>query len=308
MKIVYFGTPECACKPLNALIDAGHEVKLVVTRADKPKGRGNKVQACPVKQRAEELGIPVMSPVRIRENQELFDAIAEIDPDFIVVFSYGRIIPKTILDAPNIAIINIHASLLPKYRGAAPIQRAVLDGEDETGVCIMKMEEGLDTGDVYARATTPIAHKTSATLFEELSDIGSKLLVEVIPQIADGSLKAVPQEDKEYAYAEMIEKEEAEINWNESAVIIDRKVRAFNDSPIARTLLNGEILKIYECEVMDGKGTVGSIMSTSKKGIEVACGEGSLLITKLQAPGKKAMDAASYLLGNKIEIGTVLGK
>ena len=308
MNIVYIGTPEYACIPLEALVSAGHDVKLVITQPDRPKGRGNKMQKSPVKIKAESLGIPVLSPERIRQSEETLAAVKEADADFGVVFSYGQIIPPEILDAPKYGSINIHGSLLPKYRGAAPIQRAVLDGEKETGVTLMHMDAGLDTGDVYIKGRTKVDHKTSAMLFEELSELGAKLLIESLPKIADGSLKAVPQEGKS-SYAKMLTKEEGRIDWQRPAAEIDRLVRAFNDAPIAWTLKGGEILKIYEtkvCSCEDGF-LPGQVVSADKKGITVACGEGAINIQKLQAPGKKMMEASAYLLGNRIESGSFLG-
>ncbi len=309
MRIIYIGTPEYACIPLEKLIADGHEICLVITQPDKPKGRGNKMQKSPVKEKAEALGIPVLSPQKIRNDEEALKAVKDVEADFGVVFSYGQILPKELLDAPKFGCINIHASLLPKYRGAAPIQRAVLDGEEETGVTLMHMDEGLDTGDMYACAKTKIDHKTSAELFTELSLMGAELLSESLGKIAEGSLKAVPQSG-ESNYAAMLSKEESYIDWNKSAVEVDRLIRAFNDAPVARTLKNGEVLKIYEAEVLDedAKESIpGTVVSADKKGIAVACKEGVLNIKKLQAPGKKVMDSAAYLLGNRIETGSMLG-
>ena len=308
MNVIYIGTPEYACIPLQALADAGHCVKLVITQPDRPKGRGNKMQKSPVKIKAESLGIEVLSPERIRKSEETLAAVKNADADFAVVFSYGQIIPKEILDAPKFGSINIHGSLLPKYRGAAPIQRAVLDGEEETGVTLMHMDEGLDTGDMYIKASTPIDHKSSAMLFEELSELGAKLLIDSLPKIADGSLKAVPQEG-ESSYAKMLTKEEGKIDWEKSALEVDRLVRAFNDSPVAWTLKGGETLKIYETTVLEGSEgfAPGQVISADKKGIKVACGKGAVNIQKLQAPGKKMMEASAYLLGNRIETGSFLG-
>ena len=308
MNIVYFGTPEYACIPLTALLKAGHNVNLAVTQPDKPKGRGNKTQKSPVRARAEESGIRVIAPDKIKNDTEVFSEIASAAPDFIVVYSYGQIIPRNILDIPKYGCINIHASLLPKYRGAAPIQRSVLDGEKETGVTLMLMDEGLDTGDIYISAATPIDRKTSAELFAELSEIGAKLLVDSLPKIADGSLKAVPQLG-ESSYAGMLYKNEGEIDWTKSAVEVDRLVRAFNDAPVAWTLRNGEVIKIYETEIADAApGSVpGSVISADKRGIVTACGSGAVMIKRLQAPGKKIMDAASYLLGNRVDPGSILG-
>jgi methionyl-tRNA formyltransferase len=307
MDIVYIGTPDHACIPLQALADAGHCIKLVITQPDRPKGRGNKMQKSPVRIKAEELGIPVLTPEKIRQDEETLSAVKEADADFCVVFSYGQILPSCILDAPKYGSVNIHASLLPKYRGAAPIQRAVLDGEEETGVSLMHMDAGLDTGDVYAMEAVPIGRKTSAQLFAELSELGARLLLESLPKIADGTLKGIPQEG-ESSYAHMLTKEEGRIDWTKTAAETDRLVRAFNDAPVAWTLRDGEPLKIYETEVSDESGAVpGQVLSADKNGIRVACREGSVNIKKLQAPGKKMMDASAYLLGNRIEKGSMLG-
>ena len=208
MRIIYIGTPEYACIPLEKLISDGHEICLVITQPDKPKGRGNKMQKSPVKEKAEALDIPVLSPQKIRNDEEALKAVKDAEADFGVVFSYGQILPKELLDAPKFGCINIHASLLPKYRGAAPIQRSVLNGEDETGVTLMHMDEGLDTGDMYVSASTKIGRKTSAMLFEELSYLGAKLLTESLPKIASGEIKAVPQEG-ESSYAKMLFKDDS---------------------------------------------------------------------------------------------------
>lgn len=309
MKIVYFGTPLYSCIPLEALISAGHELKLVVTTPDKPKGRGNKMQETPVALRASELGIPVLKPARLKENKELFDALKDIDPDFIVVYSYGKILPMEVLTAAKYGCVNIHASLLPKYRGAAPIQRAIMAGDEEIGITIMKMEAGLDTGDMYAKAKTTTAGKTAAMLFDELSRLGAELLLESLPKIADGTLQSEKQDDSLSNYAEMIFKDEGEIRWSNTPKEIDCLVRAFNDYPIAWTKLGDVILKIYEVEPNyeeTGK-TPGTVIEADKKGLIVACSSGSIRIKTIQAPGKKAMDASAFLLGNKIEIGQVLG-
>ena len=309
MKIIYTGTPEYAIKPLDALIEAGHSIVLVITQPDRPKGRGNKMQKSPVRARAEELGIPVLTPERIRSDEAALKAVSDAGADFNVVFSYGQIIPKTILDAPRYGSVNIHASLLPEYRGAAPIQRAVLDGKEETGITLMRMDEGLDTGDIYVNAAVPIGRKTSADLFSELSSIGARLLVDSLPGIADGSIKPQPQQG-EWSYAKMLSKEEGMVDWTRSSAEIDRLVRAFNDAPVAWTLRNGEKLKIYETDIAEGDGTFlpGQVISAGREGIRVACGEGSVMIKVLQAPGKKAMDASAYLLGNPVEEGSFLGQ
>jgi len=327
MDIVFIGTPDYACLPLQALVDAGHTIKLAITQPDKPKDRGKKLQKSPVKEKAEELGIPVLTPAKIRNNEEVFEAIRAAKPDFVVVYSYGKILPKEILEAPKYECINIHASLLPKYRGAAPIHCSVWDGEEETGITIMRMEEGLDTGPMYVTASTKIGRKTSAMLYQELSEIGAKILVESLPKIADGSLKPVEQVG-ESNYAEMVYKAQGEIDYSKTPREIDCLVRAFNDFPVAWTKLGEEVLKIYEVypefskesaanlpEYVLETGAItdrenspsGTVVSTGKEGIRAACKDGFVLIKKLQAPGKKVMETSAYLLGNKIEIGTKLG-
>ena len=309
MKIIYFATPEYACIPLNGLIEAGHEVALIVTTPDKPKGRGNKMQQTPVAIRGEELGIPVLKPQRLRDNTEVFEALRAVNADFIVVYSYGKILPEEVLTAAKFGCVNVHASLLPKYRGAAPIQRAIMDNEPETGITIMKMEKGLDTGDMYAKAAVEIGRKTAADLYVELSNAGMKLLIDNLPKIASGEITAEKQDDSMSSYAEMVFKDEGEIDWTKDAQSIDCLVRAFNDFPVAWTKLGDTVLKIYEVEPSDdnsGKAP-GSVLSADKNGLFVACGKGSINIKVLQAPGKKLMDSKSFLLGNKIEIGTVMG-
>lgn len=309
MKIVFFGTPEYAAIPLEALIAAGHEVALVVTTPDKPKGRGNKMQETPMAIKAHELGIPVIKPARLKENEEVFSQLREIAPDFIVVFSYGKILPEAVLNAPKIQCINIHASLLPKYRGAAPIQRAIMAGEDEIGITIMKMEKGLDTGDMYAQAKTTTAGKTAAMIYPELATLGAELLVDCLPKIASGEMVGEKQDDSLSNYAEMVFKEEGEIDWNKSPREIDCLVRAFNDFPVAWTKYKDVVLKIYEVEPKceECEKLPGEVISADKNGLVIACSGGSINIKTLQAPGKKLMDSKSFLLGNKIEIGEFLG-
>ncbi|MDO5332227.1 MAG: methionyl-tRNA formyltransferase [Bacillota bacterium] len=307
MKVIYMGTPDFAVPCLEQLYKAGHDISLVVTKADRPKDRGKKIQSCPVKLKALELGLNVISPENVKNNKELYKQINDIGPDFIVVAAYGKILPKEILDAPKFGCINIHGSLLPKYRGPAPIHRAIMDGETETGVTIMYMAEGCDTGDIIAMASTPVDRKTTEELHVELADLGAKLLVETLPKIADGLIKRIPQNDELATYAPMVFKEDGVIDFNKTATEIDCLVRGFNSWPVASTKLNGEVMKVYEVLPLNGNGKPGQVLRADKTGIEVACQGGSVEILRLQMPGKKAMDAASYLLGNKIEIGTILG-
>ena len=310
MKIVYMGTPDFAVPPLKALCAAGHDVVLAVTKPDRAKDRGKKLQSCPVKLAALELGIKVETPERLKGNEEFLKALSDAAPDIIVVAAYGKILPKAVLELPRLGCVNIHASLLPAYRGSAPIHRAVIDGCDKTGVTIMCMEEGLDTGDMLAQAETVIGEKTTAQLHEELAELGAKLIVETLPRIADGSAVRTPQDDSLSSYAPMVFKEEGIIDFSKSARQICCLVRGFNSWPTASTLLDGQVMKVHMAKegrtAPTGKAP-GTVISCGKRGIEVSCGDGSVLLTNIQMPGKKAMDAAAYLLGNKIEIGTVLG-
>jgi len=308
MDIVYIGTPEFSCIPLQALVDAGHNVKLVVTTPAKPKDRGKKLQNSPVYDKATSLGLNVITPPRLKKNEEAIKAIQDAKPDFVVVFSYGKMLPIEVLEAPKYVCVNIHASLLPRYRGAAPIQRAIMEGEEEIGITLMKMEEGLDSGDMYIADKTTTEGKSAKMLCDELATMGAKLLVDSLPKIASGELPRIPQDDSLSNYAEMIFKEDGEIKWTNSSRSIDCLVRAFNDEPVAWTKLGDVVLKIYEGYALpEKKGECGTIWDANKKGIFVNTQDGSYVITKLQAPGKKVLDARDYLAGNHIEIGTKLG-
>lgn len=307
MKIIYMGTPDFAVPALLELHKAGYEIPLVVTKPDRPKDRGKKIQSCPVKLKALELGLEVVSPEQVKGNDELIKKFNDIAPDFVVVAAYGKILPKEILDSPKYGCVNIHGSLLPKYRGAAPIQRAVINGEKETGVTIMYMAEGCDTGDIISTYKTPIDQKTSEDLFNELSVEGAKLLLETLPKMAEGKALRIKQDESLSCQAPMIFKEDGVIDFNKTAKEIDCLVRGFYSAPIATTIYKGEVMKVHAVKVANGKGKPGEIIAAGKQGIEVACKDGSIEITRLQMPGKKAMDVAAFLLGNKIEIGSILG-
>lgn len=309
MKIIYMGTPDFAVPALEALVSAGHDVALVVTKADRPKDRGKKMQSCPVKLKALELGLNVVSPEKIKDNTEFLDLLSAAEPDFICVAAYGKILPREILELPKYGCVNIHGSLLPKYRGPAPIHRAVIDGEKETGVTIMQMAEGMDTGDMYAKLAVEIGEKTTEDLHIELAEAGAKLLIETLPGIADGSIKGEKQDETLASYAPMVFKSEGVIDFSKSAEDICCLVRGFYSWPTASTVLKGEVLKVHKakCGRKGDFGPAGTVAAADKNGIEVSCKDGSVLLTNIQAPGKKAMDVSAYLLGNKIEIGTVLG-
>lgn len=301
MRIVYMGTPEFALAPLYAIKDAGHEIALVVTKADRPRNRGKKIQSCPVKLAALEMGLPVESPEKIKGNEEFINKLRDIDPDLMVVAAYGKILPKEVLDIPRCGCVNIHGSLLPKYRGAAPIQRAVINGEKVTGITLMYMAEGMDTGDMIAKKETEVGEKTADELFKELSAIGAKLLVEYLPAIENGTAPREKQNDAEATLAPMVYKEE--LDWTRPAHELACLIRGTE----CYTMLSGQQLKVHAAKEGTGSGAPGTVIRVDKKNLEVACGEGSLFITNLQLPGKKAMDISAFLLGNKIEEGSVLG-
>ena len=311
MRIVYMGTPDFAVPALEALAAAGCEIPLVVTKADARQGRGKKLQMCPVKEKALELGLSVISPEKLRGNAEALESIRSAAPDLIVVAAYGKIHPKSILDVPPLGCVNIHGSLLPKYRGAAPIQRAVINGETETGVTLMYMAEEMDAGDIIASEATPVGEKTSAELFEELSHMGAELLIRMLPYIENGTAPRTPQDESKVCFAPMVSKEEGAIDFSKDAASICALVRGMNSWPSAWTVLEGQVMKVHAARPGDGSaadGTpFGSVIKTDKTGIQVSCRGGSVVFTRIQLPGKKAMDASAWLLGNKIEIGTVLG-
>lgn len=309
MKIVYMGTPDFAVPALEKIVEAGWEVPLVVTKADRPAGRGNKMQQCDVKKRAIELGLPVESPEKVKKNPELEAKLCEIAPDFMVVAAYGKILPTSILEIPKYGCINIHGSLLPKYRGAAPIQRSVLAGDAVTGVTIMYMAEECDAGDIISTAEIQLAGKTSEQAFEELAVLGADLLVETLPKIMDGTAGRTPQDPALATHAAMVEKSEAVMDWSRTAEELLAHVLGMYSWPIAFTYYNGDVMKIHKAELGTTKKNAapGTVIASGKEGIEVACGSGSLVLKTIQMPGKKAMDSAAFLLGHKVETGTVLG-
>ena len=311
MKIVYMGTPDFAVNPLHALAEAGYDVAGVITQPDKPKGRGKTMLPTPVKEEAMKHGFPVYQPVKVRD-PEFLQVLEKMDPDIIVVAAFGQIIPKSILELPKYGCINIHASLLPKYRGAAPIQQAVIDGEKESGVTIMRMGTGLDTGDMISKIVVPIAKdETGGTLFDKLAEAGAKLLVETLPHIFDGTAVYEKQpEESPTPYAGMITKQMGLINFGKSAAELERLVRGLNPWPSAFTFWNGKTLKVWESFVVKSeeagaeKSEPGTVVKTDKKGIYVACGEDVLVLSQVQLEGKKRMDADAFLRGCHIETGS----
>ena len=309
MKIVFMGTPDFAVGALEALVEAGHDVVAVVTQPDKPKGRGKEMQVTPVKAYAMKHNIGVFQPVKIK-TPEAVEILKGYGADLFVVAAFGQILSKEILDMPKYGCVNIHASLLPKYRGAAPIQWAILDGEKETGVTIMQMNEGLDTGDMLTKVIVPIEDTdTGESLFDKLAEAGAKLLIETIPQIEAGTVTPQPQDDSLSTYAKMIKKEMGQIDWNKEAVVLERLVRGMNSWPSAYTHFNGKTLKVWEAavEVSEGKAAPGSVVEVTKDSIKVQTGQDLLVLKQIQLEGKKRMDVAAFLLGYKVEAGTVLG-
>lgn len=311
MRVVFMGTPDFAVGTLRALVEAGHEVVGVVTQPDKPKGRGKAMQPTPVKEAAMEYRIPVYQPRRVRE-PEFFDVLKELAPEVIVVVAFGQIIPQRILDLPQYGCINVHASLLPKYRGAAPIQWAVIDGEEVSGVTIMRMDAGLDTGDMISKVIVPITkEETGESLFDKLSEAGAKLLVETLPSIADGTAVYEKQPvESPTPYAAMIQKEMGNIDWSKTAVELERLVRGLNSWPSAYTKLNGKTLKIWRAEVVMQKTKnfvlPGTVLQADAKGFLVQTGQDILSIQELQLEGKKRMEADAFLRGYSVETGSVL--
>ena len=308
MKIVYMGTPDFAVPPLRSLLNTEYEVAAVVTQPDKPKGRGKALMPTPVKEEALKHGIPVYQPEKVRE-PGFVEKLRELKPDLIVVAAFGQIIPESVLNMPKFGCINIHASLLPKYRGAAPIQYAVIDGEKESGVTIMKMGKGLDTGDMIARTEVPLAKdETGGSLFEKLSSAGARLLVETLPDIFAGTAVYEKQpEESPTPYAAMITKKMGLIDFSKSAEELERLVRGLNPWPSAYTFLNGKNLKIWKAEAdmtQAEKNIPGTVVRADEEGICVACGTGRLILKEVQLEGKKRMDSASFLRGCKVEPGT----
>ena len=314
MRILYMGTPDIAVPTLECIVNAGHEVIGVVTQPDKPKGRGGAVQFPPVKEKALELGIPVYQPRRVRE-EDFLQVVRELAPDAAVVFAFGQILPQAFLDIPRYGCINIHASLLPMYRGAAPIQWVIIDGQKETGVTIMQMDAGLDTGDMLKKLVVPIAEdETGGSLHDKLMVAGGPLLLETLQEIEAGTVVAEPQTG-ETCYAAMLDKALGNVDWTISADRIERLIRGLNPWPSAYTRWNGKTMKLWKANVLPGQmeassketyapGTVVSLDG----GICVQTGDGILQITELQLEGKKRMDAAAFLRGAHVAVGDVLAQ
>lgn len=302
------GTPEFAVPTLQALIDH-HEVIGVVTQPDKQRGRGKKVQFPPVKEKAVEYNIPVYQPVRAKE-EAFIETLRQLNPDVIVVVAYGQILPESILNIPKYGCINVHGSLLPKYRGAAPIQWAVLDGEEKTGITTMFMEKGLDTGDMLDKVEVVLDPKeTAGTLHDKLMEAGADLLLETLKKLEAGTAVRTKQDDSKSCYAKMLSKEMGKIDFTKSANEIERLIRGMNPWPSAYTSMSGKTMKIWDADVVEYQGNEkpGTIVDVTKDSILVATGENTLALKEIQLAGKKRMQVQAFLLGRSVEKGIVLG-
>ena len=308
MKVIYMGTPDFSVGALEAIIKAGHEVVLVVTQPDKPKGRGKAMQASPVKECALSHGIEVFQPTKIRESENV-EYLRKFGADIFVVAAFGQILPKSILDMPKYGCVNIHASLLPKYRGAAPIQWAVINGDEVTGVTTMLMNEGIDTGDMIAKKQVRLAEdETGGSLFDRLADTGAELIVETMKMLEEGTAEFTPQNSEEATHTSMISKELGSIEWSKPAAEIERLIRGLNPWPSAYTRLKGKTFKIWKAQVVEVSSSYkpGTIIKIGKDELLVQTGEGALSLIEVQLEGKKRMDVASFLRGCQIEEGIVL--
>ncbi|WP_027588659.1 methionyl-tRNA formyltransferase [Pseudomonas sp. RL] len=289
MRIVFAGTPEFAAQHLRALLEAGRQVVAVYTQPDRPAGRGQKLMPSPVKQLAMTHNIPVYQPQTLRDPAAQAE-LAALQPDLMVVVAYGLILPQAVLDTPRLGCINSHASLLPRWRGAAPIQRAVEAGDAESGVTVMQMEAGLDTGPMLLKVTTPIsAEDTGGTLHDRLAELGARAIVEAVDGLEAGTLKGQAQDDALACYAHKLSKDEARLDWSRPAVDLERQIRALHPWPICHSGLSGEAVKVHAAQLADGSGAPGTILDAGKDGLRVACGQGALLLTRLQLPGGKPL-------------------
>lgn len=310
MNVVFMGTPDFAVPTLEMLIDEGHTVSAVVTQPDKPKGRGKKQSMPPVKEVALAHNLPVLQPERIKGDEAFFEHIQSLNPDVIVVVAFGQILPESILNIPRLGCINIHGSLLPKYRGAAPIQWAILNEEKVTGVTIMYMDKGMDTGDMLLKKEMPIdPEDTYESLHDKMKIVGANALKEAFPMIIEGGKMRQKQDPDEATYASMIQKNLGEINWQETTSHIDAKIRGLNPWPGGYTYYKGEVMKIWKAvpEMHTSSKEPGSILEVTKQGILVKTADGSLRLQEIQMPNKKRMPVSEYIKGNTLEEGTILG-
>ena len=306
MRIVFAGTPDFSVPVLQAILDSQHTVAGVYTQPDRPAGRGRKLTPGPVKQLALQYDLPVFQPVNLKDT-EAREALAGLAPDLMVVVAYGLLLPQAVLDIPRLGCVNLHASLLPRWRGAAPIQRAILAGDSETGVCLMQMEAGLDSGPVLARVSTPVAaDETGGSLHDRLSRLSAELLARHLDDLEAGRLQGQVQDESLVTYAHKLDKQEAVIDWQGDAVHIERQVRAFNPWPVAQAQYQGQSLRIWRARAIEGAPAVpGTVVAAGRDGIDVACGSGCLRLLEIQLPGGKRLDAAAFLNARSVD-GVVL--
>ena len=310
MRVVFMGTPDFAVETLEAIIKEGHELAGVVTQPDKPKGRGKNMQFTPVKEIAVARGIPVYQPVRVKE-PEFIEELKKMNPEVIVVVAFGQILPKEILDMPKYGCVNVHASLLPKYRGAAPIQWAVIDGEKESGVTTMLMGEGLDTGDMLKKTVVPLEKdETGGSLHDKLAAKGAKLLIETLKELQTGTATRTKQDDSLSNYAKMLDKHLGQIDFTKPAEEIERLIRGLNPWPSAFTGIDGKTLKIWSATVInrEAEGKFGEVVEVNQDSILVKTGNGLLQLDEVQLEGKKRMETDAFLRGYPVEVGTILSK
>lgn len=302
MRVVFMGTPDIAATCLKRILSDGFEVVGVYTQPDRPKGRGMKQSVCPAKQVAEEAGIPVFQPESFRE-EETVEQLRALKPDLCAVVAYGRILPQKVLDVPRLGCINIHASLLPKYRGSAPYQWAVLNGEKETGVTAMYLCREMDAGDILDTVKTPVGeNETAGELLSRLAELGAELLSKTLGRLSQGPVEAVSQDEAQVSFAPMLDKSMCPIDFTKTAQQVHNQVRGLHPWPVATMELQGQLLKIHETRLCEGSGEPGQILGLTKTGLRIACGQGAVEIRSLQAQGGRRMDAADYFRGHPLQI------
>ncbi|MBR5535925.1 MAG: methionyl-tRNA formyltransferase [Clostridia bacterium] len=308
MKILFMGTPDFAAVTLKTLCERGYDVGGVVSQPDKPKGRGMNIEPTPVKKVAMEYNIPTFQPDSLK-NGELQPFLEEVNPDLIIVVAYGKILPEYVLNYPKYGCINGHASILPEYRGAAPIQRCIIDGKTQTGVTAMYMEKGLDTGNIILVDKIKIEDDdTAETLHDKLAAVGAEVLIKTVERFKKGDFSSIKQDDEKATYAHMLTKAEGEINWEKDSCEVYNLIRGMDSWPMAYTYYMGKRFVPYECKKVDAKGKCGEIVSVGKDGIIVACKTGGIMISAVKFDGKKKMSVKDYLVGNKLDVGVILGK